>query len=78
MTELQTITGSSQITGIGYDEAEKQLTIRFRKNGALYRYYGVPKTEYLALVRAESVGKFFHKRIRPSYPTKKLGAEEPA
>ena len=76
MTDLRTITGSSQITGIGYDEAEKVLTVRFKKGGAMYRYYGVPESEHRGLIKAESVGKFFHRHVRGVYPTKKLGPSE--
>lgn len=76
--ELKTITGSSQITGVGYDAADQTLTVRFKKGGVMYRYFGVPETEYRGLVKAESVGKFFHRRIRPTYPVQKLSVTEEA
>lgn len=54
---------SSNIKGIGYDEKTKILTVVFKKN-TKYRYSDVPKTIYEELMAAESIGKFFHSRIK--------------
>jgi hypothetical protein len=43
------------------------LKIEFRKNGRIYRYVGVPEHKAVAMVRAPSVGKYFHAHIRDQY-----------
>ncbi len=48
---------SSNLKSIGY---EKQvLEIEFQ-NGDVYQYFDVPKDEYIALMNAESHGKYFN------------------
>jgi hypothetical protein len=59
---------SSNIAKVGYDDT---LYLLFN-SGVAYKYYAVPKAQYLALVKAESVGSFFHKNIRGAYHHEKL------
>jgi hypothetical protein len=47
---------SSNVEGIGYDEATKIARVRF-KNGATYRYTGVSKELHESIMAAPSVGK---------------------
>lgn len=59
---------SSDIASIAFREDEIDaptgtLQIEFRK-GWIYEYHDVPRTEFLALLEAESVGREFHARIK--------------
>ena len=57
---------SSNISGIGYVDAEKTLVVHF-KNGNKYFYLDVPREAYETLRKAESIGRFFHGNIRLKY-----------
>jgi KTSC domain len=57
---------STSLESIGFDSATNQLEIEF-KEGGVYRY-AVPRRIYRELLSAESLGAFFARRIRHSYP----------
>ena len=57
---------SSLITAVGYDEAQKELTVEFKKGGT-YSYKLVPHAVYTAMLEAISVGKFFLRNIKNQY-----------
>ena len=63
---------SSSLAAAGYDADHQELTVAFR-HGGLYRYFGVPRRAYRALLRAESKGQFFTGQIRGHYRFEKLG-----
>lgn len=68
---------SSRIHAHGYDEESKTMALQFKngdKPGGTYHYTGVPKSLYDELVKAESIGKFFHKRVsgNKDFPWKKV------
>lgn len=58
---------SSNIDAVGYDNGN--LFVAFH-NGRVYSYEGVPNTEYLELLKAASVGKYFSNNIKPNYSCK--------
>ena len=58
---------SSLITAVGYDEAQKELTVEFKKGGT-YSYKPVPHSVYTALMEAVSVGSFFLRNVKGQYP----------
>jgi hypothetical protein len=58
--------GSSAITHVGYDPVKKRLEVEFR-NGGVYAYSGVARTEFEDLLRAESAGEFINRRIKPKH-----------
>lgn len=60
---------SSVIKSIGFNSGV--LEIEFR-NGGIYRYWHVPKKVYIELMKAESIGKYYHKNIRGVYPKTKI------
>jgi len=62
---------SSSLAAAGYDARQHELTIAFR-HGGLYRYFGVPRRAYRALMRAESKGQFFTGQIRGHYRFEKI------
>lgn len=65
---------SSSLTAAGYDAGHEELTLAFR-HGGLYRYFGVPRRTYRALMRAESKGQFFTGQIRGHYRFQKIAEE---
>lgn len=63
---------SSNLKHVYYDLTRELLTVEFN-TGRTYEYYGVPKSRFLYLAkRASSVGKYFHKKIRFSYPYQEI------
>lgn len=62
---------SSNLEKIYYDRRDETMTVDFR-SGYTYEYYGVPLKRYQYLKRAPSKGKYFHKKIRFSYPYKRV------
>lgn len=57
---------SSSIAAIGYDARLRLLEIAFR-TGAHYRYREVPADVHAELMRADSKGRYFGKRIRGKF-----------
>jgi hypothetical protein len=55
---------STSIASIGYER--DVLEVQFR-NGAVYRYHGVPRAVFARLLAAESKGRFFNRRIRDAF-----------
>lgn len=62
---------SSNLRSIGYDPESQTLEIEFNSGGT-YQYFGVPATEYEALMAAGSHGTYFQANIRNRYPYQKL------
>jgi hypothetical protein len=60
---------SSSIDRVGYDPETKTLDVIFN-NGKTYRYDGVHPDMHREMLRAESVGKYFHSNIRNVFQTK--------
>ena len=67
MVEVQ----SSNLAAVDYDWS-KTLTIAFH-SGGFYEYYGVPHSEYAALLNADSHGKYFHAYIKNRYRYRRVG-----
>lgn len=57
---------SSSLASVGFDPATNELEIEFRE-GAIYRY-SVPRRIHQELMAAESMGAYFARRIRHTYP----------
>ncbi|MDP2711979.1 MAG: KTSC domain-containing protein [Solirubrobacteraceae bacterium] len=57
---------SSTLARAGYDDAGRILELEFT-SGALYRYFDVPREVYDALLRADSLGRYFNREIRDRY-----------
>lgn len=69
--ERKTVTGSSQIREIGYNESQQILEIKFR-NKSVYQYDNVPTVTYEQLMKAESLGKYFYENIRDVFPYRRV------
>ncbi len=70
MTELQI--KSSNIKKAEYDSEHRVLAVTF-KNDTVYDYFDVHQETIEELIKAESVGKFFHANIKNNYECKKRG-----
>lgn len=57
---------SSSILSIGYSPIDSVLEVEF-VNGAVYRYYRVPRSVAVGMLGAASAGGFFAERVRGRY-----------
>jgi len=57
---------SSNVYSVGYDSATQTLEVEFQE-GSVYQYYGVPRSIYLNLVNASSIGSFLARYIKDEY-----------
>lgn len=62
---------SSVLAEVGYDRARHVLEVKLA-NGALYQYLDVPAREFMALLAAESHGRFYNQQIKPNYEVRKV------
>ena len=53
---------SSNIASIGYDPSSNTLEVEFN-SGRVYEYYGVPASEYSALMNASSHWQYLNQNI---------------
>jgi hypothetical protein len=61
---------SSLIRSVTYG-TDATLTVRFH-NGAVYRYFTVPRTILDGLLAATSKGAYFNRHIRDGFPCRRL------
>ena len=64
---------SSNLDAIGHDG--QHLFVRF-KDGMTYRHAEVPAEVYLEMREAESVGKFYHARIKGRFESQRLPVDK--
>ena len=57
---------SAVISEIGHDPDTNVLEVHFH-NGRVYHFFLLPRSEYEALLSADSIGAYFNRVIRPSY-----------
>ncbi len=57
---------SSAALSVGYDKASQTLEIEYKDSG-IYQYYNVPAPIYDQLTASDSIGKFVHVYIKPTY-----------
>lgn len=57
---------SSNLSSVGYEEAEQVLEIEFN-GGGVYQYFDVPKRIHQELMNATSHGQYFHRNIKDNY-----------
>lgn len=60
------LVGSSAIASVGYDAPTRTLELEYT-SGGVYRYLGVPPREHETLLRADSLGAYVNRRIKPRY-----------
>lgn len=57
---------SSNLRSVGYDIETQVLEIEFH-SGSIYQYFTVPESVYINLLKAASLGRFFHYNIKYIY-----------
>ncbi len=57
---------SSAVVSVGYDPGSRTLEIEYA-GGGVYRYRRVPQRTYELLLRAESIGAYVNRRVKPYY-----------
>jgi KTSC domain len=62
---------SSAVESVGYDARSRTLEIKYA-GGGVYRYFGVPPRAHELLLRAESIGAFVNRRIKPYYRCRRV------
>lgn len=70
MSNKHKFADSKSIATCDYDDDKGELIIHFT-SGATYHYPDCPKDHYHNLKKADSPGKFFHRKIRAFKATKK-------
>lgn len=68
------VNGSSNIVEVGHDPDAHVLEIKF-KDGGIYRYAGVDADKHAAMLKADSVGKFFHANVKGTHKHTKVDSE---
>ena len=58
---------STTLAALAYDDVHGILQLEFRSR-AVYRYLGVPRPVYEALLAAPSKGRYFNRAIRGAFP----------
>ena len=72
---LHTKVESSMLDLVGYDEASRVLEVRFVNNGSRYRYFDVPRQEYVRLLAASSKGRHMREFIFDHYGYERIFEE---
>ena len=67
---------SSTLATVGYDAIGGLLQLEFR-NGAVYRYFGVPAAVHQTLLSAGSKGNFFNRSIRGRFAYRLVSQRSP-
>ena len=66
---------SSNLEEVGYDPATRTLQVRFTSGGT-YDYADVPTEAYMALIQADSKGRYLQAHIKGQYDVSRV-PEEP-
>ena len=66
---IRTPVKSSNIKSIGYDPSAKKLHVEFQ-SGDVHEYANVPPAKHAALMKAKSIGKYFHSQVREKHKSK--------
>jgi hypothetical protein len=67
---------STSIAGLGYHPRLEVLEVAFR-SGAVYRYFGVPRPVFDALMKADSKGRYFSQTIRNRFEFRRVEGPRP-
>lgn len=69
---IRQLVTSSAVRSVGYDATSGTLELEFA-SGEVYRYLGVERIVYGALLRSDSLGRFVNERIKPRYQSVHVG-----
>jgi hypothetical protein len=70
MIDLEPV-DSSNVSGVGYDPDSQTLHVEF-KGGSRYEYAGVPPETHAELMKADSIGRHLHGRIKGIHSHKRV------
>jgi len=62
---------SEVIKAVGYEPTSKILEIEF-KNGAIWHYEDVEEEKHKQLMFSQSIGRFFHSKIKNLHKARKI------
>jgi hypothetical protein len=62
---------SSNIKSVGYDRTARALEIEFH-SGQVHQYADVPPTKHAEMLKAKSIGQYFHQSIRTKHKSKQI------
>ena len=65
------VKGSSNVLECGHDPDKNVLEVMF-KGGGVYQYHGVDADKHAAMLKADSVGSFFHANIKNAHKFTKV------
>lgn len=74
-TPATTVVRSKMIEAVFYDYSNRTMTIFFRKGGT-YEYLDVPTRVYEDMIRAPSVGRYYHASVRGHFTSRRLDSGE--
>ena len=63
---------SSMVWAVDYNPKAKVLEVAYKRTG-VFRYEGVPLSEYRALMRSDSIGSYLRSCVIGMYPERRLG-----
>lgn len=69
--KVQPVSNSSFIAGVGYDPENQTLTLQFT-DGNEYEFNNVDDGTYNEMLQSESMGRFFHSRIKGQYSGRRV------
>ncbi|PHI20519.1 KTSC domain-containing protein [Lewinellaceae bacterium SD302] len=67
---------SQMLSEAGYLPQARTLFVRFRGNGAVYAYFGVPAEVNQELLASRSIGRFMQQRIFKHYYSARISQGE--
>lgn len=67
---------SQMLSEMGYLRSAKTLFVKFRNNGAVYAYFGVPSEHWQRLRAVASVGRYMQRHVFKQYPAARISAGE--
>ena len=66
---------SSAISSVGYDAGSQTLEVEFQ-SGSVYDYREVPREVYESFLASSSKGRFFARRIRSRYESRRAQSQD--
>ncbi|MBB4080365.1 hypothetical protein GGR28_002999 [Lewinella aquimaris] len=69
---------SQMLSEMGYLRAANTLFVKFRNNGAVYAYFGVPSEHWQRLRAVASIGRYMQRHIFKKYAAARISEGEKA
>lgn len=67
---------SQMLSEMGYLRAANTLFVKFRNNGAVYAYFGVPGEHWQRIRAVNSVGRYMQRHIFKKYAAARISEGE--